>query len=124
MGRYVALEGCSPGCGLFAPPGVRNGDAMKRSILVLALFMVTAAPAAAQWLDYPTPDLPRMADGKPNLAAAAPRMADGKPDLSRPRRLNGLGYVFNIFGNQQIEMLPWAKDVFATRSIGFGKDSP
>jgi hypothetical protein len=100
------------------------GDAMKRSILVLALFMATAAPATAQWLDYPTPDLPRTPDGKPNLAAAAPETIDGKPDLSGHWRLNGLGYVFNILGNQQIEMLPWATDVFAKRSIGFGKDSP
>jgi len=36
----------------------------------------------AQWLDYPTPGIPRLPDGKPNLSAPAPRTADGKPDLS------------------------------------------
>jgi hypothetical protein len=36
----------------------------------------------AQYLKYPTPDLPTTADGKPNLAAPAPRGADGKPDLT------------------------------------------
>ena len=36
----------------------------------------------AQWLDYPTPGVPRTADGKPNLAAPAPRTADGKPDFT------------------------------------------
>ncbi len=38
--------------------------------------------ATAQWLDYPTPGVPKTADGKPNLSAPAPRTGDGKPDLS------------------------------------------
>jgi hypothetical protein len=95
-----------------------------RSILLLAIVLFTAVPAAAQWLNYPTPDLPRTADGKPNLAAPAPQTADGRPDLSGLWRLNGLGYVFNIFGDQKVDMLPWAREVFAKRSIGFAKDSP
>jgi hypothetical protein len=97
---------------------------MTRFILLLVFSVMTAAPAMAQWLDYPTPDLPRTADGKPNLAAPLPRTADGKPDLSGLWRMNGIGYVFNILGNQSVEMLPWARDVYAKRSIGFGKDSP
>ena len=44
-----------------------------------ALFLV---PAAGQWLNYPTPGIPRTPDGKPNLSAPAPRGAGGKPDLS------------------------------------------
>lgn len=48
-----------------------------------AVFVVTfAVPLAAQWLNYPTPGVPRTAGGKPNLTAPAPRGADGKPDLS------------------------------------------
>jgi hypothetical protein len=43
---------------------------------------VLAAPLSAQWLNYPTPGIPRLPDGKPNLSAPAPRTADGKPDLS------------------------------------------
>ena len=70
--------------------------------MTLVLSLLTAAPVGAQWLNYPTPDLPRTADGKPNLAAAAPRMADGKPDLSGLWRMDGLGHVFNILGNQSI----------------------
>jgi hypothetical protein len=38
--------------------------------------------ARAQWLHYPTPGVPRSADGKPNLSAPAPKTPDGKPDLS------------------------------------------
>jgi hypothetical protein len=44
--------------------------------------VMTAAPLAGQWLNYPTPGIPRTPDGKPNLAAPAPRRADGNPDLS------------------------------------------
>ena len=43
-----------------------------------------ALPANAQWLNHPTPNIPRTSNGKPNLAAPAPRGADGHPDLSGP----------------------------------------
>ena len=36
-------------------------------------------PLAAQWLQLPTPGIPRTADGKPNLTAPAPRTANGQP---------------------------------------------
>jgi hypothetical protein len=50
-----------------------------RSAILLASF----APAVfAQWPAFPTPGVPRTADGKPNLTGPAPRTADGKPDLS------------------------------------------
>ena len=54
---------------------------LKHAAVVLIL---TAVPPAlfAQWLNYPTPGVPRTPDGKPNLSAPAPRTADGKPDLS------------------------------------------
>ena len=53
-------------------------------LLYAAVLLVAALPgaASAQWIDYPTPGVPRTPDGKPNLSAPAPRMADGKPDLS------------------------------------------
>jgi len=41
-----------------------------------------ATPAAAQWLNYPTPGVPKTADGRPDLNAPTPRTADGKPDLT------------------------------------------
>ena len=49
---------------------------------VFLLFAVFLAGAHAQWLNFPTPGVPRTRDGKPNLAAPAPRALDGKPDLS------------------------------------------
>ena len=96
---------------------------MKRLVVALAV-SVMSVPLGAQWLKHPTPGLPRTADGKPNLGAPAPRTEDGKPDLSGVWRMNGLGYTFNIFGNQQVEMLPWAKAVHAERMANYAKDSP
>jgi len=49
--------------------------------MLIAAILLTA-PAAAQWLNYPTAGVPRTAEGKPNLTAPAPKTADGKPDFS------------------------------------------
>jgi hypothetical protein len=47
------------------------------------LFSLAFAPVLrAQWLGYPTKEVPKNPDGAPNLSAPAPRTADGKPDLS------------------------------------------
>lgn len=48
----------------------------------VCLAMIWTISASAQWLNYPTPGIPRTPDGKPNLAAAVPKTAEGKPDLS------------------------------------------
>jgi len=51
---------------------------------VLAALIFAAIPAAllAQWPPYPTPGVPKLADGKPNMEGPTPRTADGKPDFS------------------------------------------
>ncbi len=53
---------------------------MRNTISLAAVMLV--APAFAQWPAYPTPGVPKTADGKSNLAGPPPRTADGKPDLS------------------------------------------
>jgi hypothetical protein len=49
---------------------------------VVTLSCILAAPLYGQWLNYPTPGIPRTTDGKPNLTAPAPKTPEGKPDLS------------------------------------------
>ena len=51
-------------------------------IVLAILVAVVTTTVSAQWPKYTTPDVPRLADGQPNLTAPAPRTADGKPDLS------------------------------------------
>jgi hypothetical protein len=50
--------------------------------LFAVILMCVPAGLFAQWPSYPSPGVPRTADGMPNLTAPAPRTADGKPDFS------------------------------------------
>src|SRR5215203_6358349 len=49
---------------------------------MIALGGMASADLTAQWIRYPTPGLPRDADGKVIMSAPPPRTAAGKPDLS------------------------------------------
>jgi hypothetical protein len=51
-------------------------------ITIASFYGLTLGTARAQWLKYPTADVPQTADGKPNLAAPTPKTPDGKPDFS------------------------------------------
>ena len=53
-----------------------------RLLPVAAIAIALSASASAQWPAFRSPNVPRSADGRVDLAAAAPRTADGKPDLS------------------------------------------
>ena len=57
-------------------------DLWTRGVLIAAGVVAMSASLSAQWLNQPTPGLPRNADGSPNLTAPAARTSDGKPDLS------------------------------------------
>ena len=91
----------------------------------LVFVPLVCAPADAQWLNYPTPGTPRLADGRPNLSAPAPRTADGKPDLSGVWRGAGPLYRFNIAQDLKPEDIqPWAEALFLQRVRDSRKDSP
>ena len=62
-----------------------------RMVVLAAIVGLMAPTLSAQWARYPTPGVPRLPDGKPNLTAPAPRTADGKPDLSGLWRGFGAG---------------------------------
>jgi hypothetical protein len=92
------------------------------------LTIMVAAPAIgilhAQWIDYPTPGIPRLPNGQPNLAAPAPRSPDGKPDLSGVWNRLSPKYRVNIAADLKPgEVQPWAKDLVHQRTENFGKDS-
>ena len=53
-----------------------------RGAVVFSVFVLTSsAHIFGQWVTYPTPNVPRLADGQPDLKAPAPRQPDGKPDF-------------------------------------------
>jgi hypothetical protein len=52
-------------------------------VLALGCVVVTGVvPLVGQYLKYPTANVPRTADGKPNLTAPSPRTPNGRPDFS------------------------------------------
>jgi hypothetical protein len=83
------------------------------------------AAAAAQWLNHQTPGIPRLPDGKPNLAAPAPRTSDGKPDLTGIWSGAGPSYRYNIAQDlEDKDVQPWAEELFLKRVRDSRKDSP
>ena len=60
--------------------------APRKTLLTAALVILgtpwTSSYLSAQWFKYPTPGVPRKADGHVDMFAPAPRMPDGKPDFS------------------------------------------
>src|SRR5262245_7340797 len=94
-------------------------------VIVLMLASLNPAVARAQWLNDPTPGIPRLADGRPDLSAPAPRTADGKPDLSGVWRGAGPIYRFNIAQDLDTkDVQPWAEALFLKRVRESRKDSP
>ena len=90
-------------------------------------------------VEHPTPNVPRLADGKPNLQAPAPRTADGRPDLSGIWYLHfdgcgpfgcadyQAGPEFFNFGAKLpggLPYLPWAAALVKERQAAFAKDDP
>jgi hypothetical protein len=118
------------------------------------MFAGVCVGAHGQWLNYPTPGMPRTRDGKPNLFATAPRASNGKPDLSgvwqvepppagENERLFGNAltdfvvpgddprdfskYFLNIladFKPEEAPIRPEAAGLFGKRAETLGKDGP
>ena len=102
--------------------------------------LLAAPTLQAQWITYPTPNVPRKADGTPNLDARAPRTRDGHPDLSgmwQPEQNIPCpkdGCPDNPMGQQFLDLgwglpggLPYRPETAALvkqRSASNGKDDP
>jgi len=111
-----------------------------RRAVPLFVALLAVSPLGAQWLNYPTPGVPRTPDGKPNLSAPAPRTADGKPDFSgiwdvehnRPCPVGGctdmevpqefINLGWSLKGGLPYQ--PWARDLMKARSARNGQDDP
>ena len=94
----------------------------RLALLLPVVACVAGVPLAAQWLNHPTPALPRTADGKPNLSAPAPRAPDGKPDLSGLWNRMSPKYSRNIAADLKPgEVLPWAEALVNERRENLGK---
>jgi hypothetical protein len=96
--------------------------------LVGVILTVTTTSAVAQWLSYPTPGIPRTADGKPNLSAPAPKTADGKPDFSglwQPGPTPA-PYFLDVIQDPKDEsiFLPAAEALFKKHLLDFRRDDP
>jgi hypothetical protein len=94
-----------------------------RTIILAVLF---AVPSFSQWLNLPTPGIPRTTDGKPNLTAPVPRMSDGKPDLSGLWQPELTPYRFDVIQNVKDEGIfrPPAQALFLQRAVNLRHDNP
>jgi hypothetical protein len=94
-----------------------------------AMVVLWAAPAPAQWFDYPKKGTPRNPDGTANLNAPAPKLPDGRPDFSgvwlgdqwqpKGRRPNPPARAV-----QPSKMLPAAQKEYDARMENHMKDDP
>src|SRR5262249_283884 len=90
-----------------------------------AAFVMTAS-ASAQWLNYPTPGMPRTPDGKPNLSAPAPRTPDGKPKIAGIWITQGIyiGDIAKDLKPGEVPFQPWAEALYKHRRETESKDDP
>lgn len=99
---------------------------MKGLVVTLAVFLA-AVPAAAQWLRHPTPGIPRLSDGRPDLWASAPRTPEGKPALAglwRPRGRLVFDITTGMKQGEAIPYRPWAEALFEERQANETRDDP
>src|SRR5262245_55436137 len=98
---------------------------MKRGLCAVACCLACSLVVSAQWLDRPTAGIPRLPNGKANLAAPTPRKPNGQPDLSGIWQVPGLKYLINIAADlKEVPFQPWAEAIYKERVANFGRDDP
>ena len=100
---------------------------MRTPLAVVAAVAALASPSlTAQWHGYPTPNVPRTADGKPDLSAPVPRAADGRPDLSGIWLSSRAKFDQrqSLKPGDSVPFTPEGKAVFDERRASLSKDDP
>ena len=96
---------------------------MRRTSLALAVTCATL-PLYGQWLDYKTPGIPRLPDGKANMTSPTPRASDGKPDLSGLWRGDTAGNAAMGKAMDAIKPQKWAAQVSEKHKLNYESDNP
>ncbi|MBV9770037.1 MAG: hypothetical protein JOZ32_10740 [Bryobacterales bacterium] len=95
---------------------------VKLTGLAILFSIALSLPGSAQWIHYPTPGIPRTADGKPDLSAPAPRTADGKPDLSGLWRVAQASSGETDKALHALKAQPWAQELSKKRKENLGRE--
>jgi len=118
-----------------------------RAAAILACALASTVAASAQWPSFVHKDVPRTAEGKPDLNAPPPRLSNGKVDFSGTwesrippsGRLGGpmvpnlapatdppLAAFFNVGQNikEGLPFTPWAAELRKQRMAGNSKENP
>jgi hypothetical protein len=112
-------------------------SASRTSIRAVLIVLLLATVADAQWLNHPSPAIPRLPDGKPNLSAPPPKAPDGKIDLSGIWAAECAVYGRDACFTQSlffdlakdlnaadVQMTPWAQGVQTQREARNHVDDP
>src|SRR5215467_16286834 len=93
----------------------------QRMALALVAALATASGALhAQWVHRPTPGIPRLPDGKPDMnAPAPPKLPDGHPDLSGIWDVGAMTYFHDLAaglkGDDAPKLTAWAAGLQKSR---------
>ena len=104
----------------------RNASRQPAILVLTCVLCFVTAPLFAQWPSYRASGVPRVADGKVDLAASPPRATDGRPDLSGVWESTP-EYFYDLANDLKpdgVVMRPWARALQAEREGKLHQDDP
>jgi len=102
-------------------------NATRAACITVAIVVQLSGLVRAQWQDHPSAGIPRLPDGRPNLAAPSPRASDGHPDLSGIWDVGNMLYFHDLARGLkpgEVELTPWAAAVRKQRMDRDHVDDP